>query len=573
MKVSMGLLFKNIQRKFPEAADTLELVTAEGEAGIRRAALMPREPDCPDDSLLWFGDVSGLADQGVEKPDGRQGLPGSYLLYGDQSLMDRIRDSRQCHAILIPEVLEPVQVFNYVSGLLHEIEKWQHEMDLAIVYGKGIQAMLDAGRALIRHPIIVWNPSFELVAHTGWIPLEREPVIEILKHGKFPGSAVKRIIQMGYLNNPRRFDHLTVTYPPNWVDMPFVLRVFSFRGSNVFSMAQYFPGEEPAPADLEMLHILEHYMEQYARSSPAMKQEPGKRLYEPFLIELLYDKLTGEREIRDRLEYIHMPYEADYLLMEIRIANFTTPLVAYVMRSCKLLFPFSKRLAHRERIFVVLNLAWRRPGSETMEEKLEQVDQLLETVSGTCGISRPFQNLAGLGIARREAEAALAAMDYREGPGAPGHLKSGIPDAPASPSSTGGTSSAGRMESSCGRKTRISWFQESLFCVLVQGFQQNSQIPLLHLISPELLTICREDVEKGNDNIRLLDFYLSHNCNITDTAREMNLHRNSVIYRLGRLEEKLNLQLEDAQARFRLQVMLKLFSFPALREQLTEHIF
>ena len=99
---------------------------------------------------------------------------------------------------------------------------------------------------------------------------------------------------------------------------------------------------------------------------------------------------------------------------------------------------------------------------------------------------------------------------------------------------------------------------------------RSSQIPLVHLISPELLAVYQEDLEKGNDNIRLLDFYLGHNCNITDTAREMNLHRNSVIYRLGRLEEKLHLQLEDAQARFRLQVMLRLFAFPAVKEMLEE---
>ncbi|MCI8577339.1 MAG: PucR family transcriptional regulator [Lachnospiraceae bacterium] len=525
MKVSMELVYQHIRRKFPEAAEGLELVTAGGETGIRRAVLMSQEPEYTDDSFLWFGDGACLPDR-----DGTQETPGNYLLYGDREIMERLRDTGQYNAILIPGTLEPVRVFNFVSWLLHEIEKWQHEMDLAIVYGRGIQAMLDAGRNLIRDLIIVWNPSFELVAHTSWIPLEREPVNEIVRCGKFPGSAVRRIIQMGYLDNPRRFDHLTVTYPPNWVDTPFVLRVFSYRGCNAFTMAQYFPEEEPTSADLEMLHILEHYMEQYVRSSPAMKQEPGKRLYEPFLIELLYGKLAEEHEIRDRLEYIHMPYEADYLLMDIRIANFTTPLVAYVMRNCKMLFPFSKRLAHKERIFVVLNLSWRKHGSGTIEEKLEQVAGLLETVKGVCAISRPFRTLAGLGCARQETEAALEVIGKR----------------------------------------RIVYFQEVQFSILVRNFQEYSQIPLVHLISPELLAVYQEDLEKGNDNIRLLDFYLGHNCNITDTAREMNLHRNSVIYRLGRLEEKLHLQLEDAQARFRLQVMLRLFAFPAVKEMLEE---
>lgn len=525
MKVSLNLIFEKLRREFPEYREVIRSAIINEFANVERVGLLPDEGGFLDPDVLWMGNAEKLS---KEKRMNFENL--KFLLYGPEHALDRTVKEGEANAVLLGEQVNLARIFNYVGDFLKDIHQWQYEMELAIVYGKGLQALLNAGKKLIANPVIIWNPSFELQAYTDWIEVEREPVAEIIERGKFPGKVVKKLIEMGYLDDPHRFDHLAITYPPNWVGVPFVLRVFSSRGHNVVSMVQYFMDEPPMAADLELLHILELHVERYMKDVQTRSPESGRKIYEPFLIEMLQGKFKDDQEIRDRLEYVRMPFTSSYVLLEIKIAHFTTPLEAYMMRACKTLFPFSKRVAFKERIFTIINLSQRQNGNAFGREKLLELSKVLLTVNGKCGVSRHFSCLNEMHVARLEADAALDFLDYM------------------------------------GKDGNYAMFQDIQFYTVLKNFSANGHIPLTNFVSPELLDIYTEDVCKNNDNIRLLDFYLNHNCNITDTAKEMNLHRNSVIYRLGRIEDRLNVPLSDPEARFRLQFMLKVLALPWLEE-------
>lgn len=61
-----------------------------------------------------------------------------------------------------------------------------------------------------------------------------------------------------------------------------------------------------------------------------------------------------------------------------------------------------------------------------------------------------------------------------------------------------------------------------------------------------------------NDWIETLEGFFRYNGNLSETARAMHLHRNSLIYRLGRIEELLGRSLEDPEVRLSLQIALKI---------------
>ena len=58
--------------------------------------------------------------------------------------------------------------------------------------------------------------------------------------------------------------------------------------------------------------------------------------------------------------------------------------------------------------------------------------------------------------------------------------------------------------------------------------------------------------------IKTLECYFQYNGNLSQTARTMHFHRNSLIYRLERIEEILGRSLEDAELRLSSLIALKI---------------
>ncbi|WP_052889881.1 PucR family transcriptional regulator [Thermogemmatispora carboxidivorans] len=96
---------------------------------------------------------------------------------------------------------------------------------------------------------------------------------------------------------------------------------------------------------------------------------------------------------------------------------------------------------------------------------------------------------------------------------------------------------------------------------------------LFHLYGHEELTaFYRETLgpllehdSRGGELIETLECFFRCNGNLSEAARAMHMHRNSLLYRLERIEELLGQSLEDSELRLSLQIALK------IRYMLQEH--
>lgn len=77
---------------------------------------------------------------------------------------------------------------------------------------------------------------------------------------------------------------------------------------------------------------------------------------------------------------------------------------------------------------------------------------------------------------------------------------------------------------------------------------------LTRYLHPALPKLSEYDAESGTNLELTLHTYLRNSCSTTDTARDLYLHRNSVIYRLRRIEELCDIDLGDTDTRFRLRL-------------------
>ena len=66
------------------------------------------------------------------------------------------------------------------------------------------------------------------------------------------------------------------------------------------------------------------------------------------------------------------------------------------------------------------------------------------------------------------------------------------------------------------------------------------------------------DAQNQTELLKTLICYFKNDCNARITAKELFVHKNSVIYRVKRIEEITGLDLSDPEDRFNLQLGLKL---------------
>ena len=75
---------------------------------------------------------------------------------------------------------------------------------------------------------------------------------------------------------------------------------------------------------------------------------------------------------------------------------------------------------------------------------------------------------------------------------------------------------------------------------------------------PALARLKQYDEAHHTELYQTLEVYLNHERGLNQTAQVLGLHRNSLMYRLKRIEQLTGVNLEDAQVRLHLMLSYKL---------------
>lgn len=89
-------------------------------------------------------------------------------------------------------------------------------------------------------------------------------------------------------------------------------------------------------------------------------------------------------------------------------------------------------------------------------------------------------------------------------------------------------------------------------------FHLNGQSELREFYQETLGPLLAADTRGDGVFIETLECFFRCNGNLSETARAMHFHRNSLLYRLSRIEEILGRSLEDSELRLSLQIALKI---------------
>lgn len=96
------------------------------------------------------------------------------------------------------------------------------------------------------------------------------------------------------------------------------------------------------------------------------------------------------------------------------------------------------------------------------------------------------------------------------------------------------------------------------------------QIDFLEILIPEILKpLLEHDLEKNSEFLKTLYLYLTEERSLIKVAEIMDIHRNSVVYRINRLSEIVDIDFEDSKTRYNLLIGIEILKelYPKILDQ------
>lgn len=487
MIITLAMLWDNLNQTYPELET--ELYT---DGPIRGIKLLPPAHEALSEATLYLG---------------RRADRIELIYHGKRSPVS-------------PEAqLSLEELFNALQDSYNRLRDWDMEMHLSLLEGCGAEKLLELSESILGNPVTVMDPSFKLLARSSHAESASAIYNEVCRNGYLSAELVRLYSTKGYLNDlvssgkDGAFQvepgFITITRalryqrrPMGYLTMPCTQRPYSEGLAACFACL----GDGIAQCmDRELQsHTLNRYM------------------YEYFLADLLEGRNLEPDHLRERLNYIGLPWEGNFRLLELEWPEEDHLLDHYLSQQTAELLPNEKVFVYGKSVLIFMQ------DDQRLDWVLERLTPFLKQKRGVCGVSRSFARLTDIRAAYGQTSAALR---------------------------------LGRRVTALHTLRRLG-VEACRYDELIFHYQRYAPYHMVEgaadagLYSPLLDKLIERDVREHSDNLRVLHGYLLCERRPTVAAAYLHMHRNNVIYRVGRIEEMLSISLEDADIRRELEVSL-----------------
>ncbi|REB05276.1 PucR family transcriptional regulator [Sporosarcina sp. BI001-red] len=114
-----------------------------------------------------------------------------------------------------------------------------------------------------------------------------------------------------------------------------------------------------------------------------------------------------------------------------------------------------------------------------------------------------------------------------------------------------------RLTQQLNEKNEVAHYEDyAVYHLLDSNIKEHALVEFFEKCLGLLFT---HDQENGTAYIETLEYYFTNNSNVTETAKAMFIHRNTLIYRIERIQEILGLDIKHSEDVLRIQIALKIF--------------
>ena len=430
--------------------------------------------------------------------------------------------------VLFDTDMRPELFFIRVQSIFEKYFDWCTAMDQYLIKHRSIQDILTLSEDVIGNYITISDSAFSLVAYTQGLSCDDEVTNKLVEKGYHDHDTIKRFSKSNLMNFWKESDDIYVRKTGIVTSTPIMGKVIHYNNTYYSHVVMLCNNRPPSEGLKDLFRMLiDHLMTCFERQWLENNQMP--HVYDSLLLDLLESSDMSPDTVNARARNSGLPVKGNFVLVKVSAQGSAGLMLQRLCNELSNRIPQSRVTLSNDKLITLINLGQQK----SIRDLEEQLQEIMERYDSTCGISDPFGSLLEIKTAGQQAQIAL--NSGKSGPS----IEFGSPRA-----------------KSLGRVMDFSYCYPSY---IITNSDQNAVVVKNSSAYKALEKLDEYDRKRGTNNLELLYAYLLNERKASETAQIMHMHRNNVIYRIGKITEMIGMDLGDAAVRLRLLLCYEIY--------------
>lgn len=492
------------------------------DIAFSRISFLPREMSKSRADCLY---VSRLSDALRIKNQ----LSDFYCLCLRDRFYDELETKEQLSGlIVINENIELEQLFSEIQDTFVLLNDWYQNMQDAIINQKSMQDIISMSESVIGNFISVSDSALSLQAYTKNIPTDDPTSVFLIEHGYHSEDTIKKFKKYKRYETWMNTDGLIINTEGLISKYTVISKVFAFNETYFTHVVMTTTHRKMTPGLLDLFNHMLCVLSHYIRRNWEEKKD-FNHVYSSLVVDLMQGSIIDKETVNERAGIVGIRPEDKYVVMLLTGGNRGNSIFPGLMaQDITRIFSRIRPVYYNCRLILFLHHS--DLANYMIEQDIEiRLNDYFQDNNVYCGISEIFDDLLELPEAYRQAELALRDNDSN-------YQQSDV------------------IWEAAPKRSNIALFNAYFASCLLDKSEKNINIWRNSKYGKMLLEMYRTDVEKNTNNLEVLFTYLTNERRATETANVLHMHRNNVVYRINRIEEMLNVKLDEKLTRLNLTI-------------------
>lgn len=385
--------------------------------------------------------------------------------------------------------------------------------------GEGsLQRLVVLGYEMLGNSVLVIDMSLKTIAFFNNSKVNDDPV-----WNEYVTSGYASLSMVDYYTSNKFIQLINQSESPFfWTDpyskYPRIMSKVVIGGKQI-ALLSIIAHEKPLQdSDLELTALLSKAMSIELQKNKFIHYSRGL-MHENFIEELLTGKIKDKKIINERIKVLNINFRKNLYTLTLDISHFdnTKTSLTYLRNEIERMIPNSKAVVHDDRIVLITSYD---DDKQFYKSEISKVTMFLKTYHLYAGMSRCFHDLEE---AQEHYHQSLDALRL-------GMLLN--------------------KEDNFYPYEEYALYHFAESCSGVENLKRNCH--------PSLLKLIAYDRENNTDYTRSLYLFIVHSKNITESAKASNIHRNTMFYRLEKIEAIMDIDINNSNTVLHLHLSFKI---------------